>query len=107
MRIEWTPEFEKWFRKLKDQQAKKKIMARLIRLEYSENWGDFKVLSSDIRELRVDHGPGYRVYLSKEMVDGEEKWVLVLNAGTKSGQQRDIQKAQDLFTDHIENKKGE
>jgi putative addiction module killer protein len=52
--------YDKWFRKLKDKQAKTKIYTRIERLAEG-NPGDFRFLG-DISELRIEYGPGYRVY---------------------------------------------
>ncbi len=55
--------FEEWLAALKDVQGRARIRARLVRLQ-TGNFGDCKPLREGLQELRIDHGPGYRVYLS-------------------------------------------
>lgn len=83
-----TP-FQKWLEKLKDVKGRAKIQTRLNRL-IDGNYGDCKHLKQSVYELRIDYGPGYRIYfaeLKKEFV------ILLLLAGTKRTQQRDIDTA--------------
>lgn len=84
-----TAAFDAWLHGLRDQVAKKQILARLTRLSFG-NWGDCKPVGGKVTELRIDTGPGYRVYCwrSGEIV------VIALGGGDKSTQQRDIEKAQ-------------
>ena len=84
-----TAAFDAWLHGLRDQVAKKQILARLTRLSLG-NWGDCKPVGGEVTELRIDTGPGYRVYCwrSGEIV------VIALGGGDKSTQQRDIEKAQ-------------
>lgn len=80
--------FEKWLHGLKDIQARARIRARLARVE-AGNLGDCKNLREGIQELRLDYGPGYRVYLSRQ---GDEI-VLLLSGSDKSDQDRVIEQA--------------
>lgn len=57
--------FEEWLAGLKDRQARARIAVRLARVE-AGNLGDCKPLRDGVQELRIDHGPGYRVYLSRQ-----------------------------------------
>lgn len=57
--------FEEWLHGLKDVQARARIRARIVRLQLG-NFGDCKPLRDGVMELRIDHGPGYRVYLSRQ-----------------------------------------
>ena len=57
--------FEAWLNALKDVQGRARIRARLARLQ-AGNFGDCKPLRDGVQELRIDHGPGYRVYLSRQ-----------------------------------------
>lgn len=84
-----TAFFDEWLQCLRDPVAKKHILARLTRLSLG-NWGDCKPVGGEVTELRIDSGPGYRVYCwrSGEIV------VIALGGGDKSTQQRDIEKAQ-------------
>ncbi|CAM3786201.1 type II toxin-antitoxin system RelE/ParE family toxin [Polynucleobacter arcticus] len=80
--------FESWLHGLKDIQARARIRARLARVEVG-NLGDCKNLREGIQELRLDYGPGYRVYLSRQ---GDEI-VLLLSGSDKSDQDRVIEQA--------------
>lgn len=77
-----------WLGKLKDAQAKAAIIRRLNRLE-SGNFGDFKPLREGVHELRIDVGPGYRVYYAQS----EKVVMLLLCGGTKRTQDADIDRA--------------
>lgn len=77
-----------WLRKLRDVQAKAAIIRRLNRLELG-NFGDFKPLREGVYELRIDTGPGYRVYYAQS----GKTVVLLLCGGTKRTQDADIEKA--------------
>ena len=80
--------FEYWIEALPDRLARAKIRARLARVE-AGNFGDCKPLREGVQELRIDHGPGYRVYLSRQ----GSVLVLLLCASDKSTQDREIDKA--------------
>lgn len=92
-----SAEFEKWRSKLRDIKAKQRIAARLARVALG-NFGDAKPVGSGISELRIDYGPGYRVYL---MQRGAEV-VILLCAGDKTTQQRDIERAKEIALDYTE-----
>lgn len=80
--------FEYWLEALPDRIARAKIRARLARVEIG-NLGDCKPLREGVQELRIDHGPGYRVYLSRQ----GSLLVLLLCGSNKSDQDREISKA--------------
>ncbi|MDX5445048.1 MAG: type II toxin-antitoxin system RelE/ParE family toxin [Zoogloeaceae bacterium] len=80
--------FDAWLRELRDRRAVARIQARLDRLA-AGNPGDVKPVGSGISELRIDHGPGYRVYF---MQHGPVVIVL-LCGGDKSSQPRDVEQA--------------
>lgn len=84
-----TDEFDTWLHGLRDKVGQKQILARLTRLALG-NWGDCKPVGGEVTELRIDTGPGYRVYCWR---DGDVV-VIALGGGDKSTQQRDIAKAQ-------------
>lgn len=86
--------FEDWLGGLKDIQARAKVRARLARVE-SGNFGDCKALRAGVQELKLDYGPGYRVYLSRQ---GEEI-VLLLCGSDKSDQDRAIKQAIEYLND--------
>lgn len=91
--IEKTDEFDKWLRKLKDKRAKAKILFRIQRIEEHGNFGDCQPVGQGISELRIHYAKGYRVYLK----DINGRIVLLLSGGDKSTQQKDINKAQQLW----------
>lgn len=86
--VRQTEHYAKWFRSLRDKQAKVRIDIRIRRLSLG-NPGDVKSVGEGISELRIDHGPGYRVYYLRR---GNE-YILLLAGGDKSSQSRDIEKA--------------
>ncbi|KAF0111553.1 MAG: addiction module killer protein [Hyphomonadaceae bacterium] len=87
--IKATIRFEKWLLKLKDNVAKVAIARRINRIK-DGNLGDCKAVGIGVFEARVHVGPGYRVYFAYQ---GEEVIVL-LCAGDKSSQSRDIETAE-------------
>lgn len=89
-----TEGYKRWFLKLRDSRAKARILVRIRRLSLG-NFGDSKSLGSGISELRIDYGPGYRIYYTRR---GEELIVL-LAGGDKSTQQKDIRKAKDFASE--------
>jgi putative addiction module killer protein len=86
-----TDEFETWLKKLRDLRGKARIIRRLDRLAQG-NSGDVRPIGKGLSELRLDVGPGYRVYY---LQDGETL-ILLLCGGDKSTQQKDIDKAHEL-----------
>ena len=83
--------FSKWLRKLRDVDAQARIQIRIRRLSLG-NFGDVKLLGEGVGELRVDYGPGYRVYF----VQLGNLLVLLLVGGTKKTQDADIVKAKKM-----------
>lgn len=94
--------FETWLRKLKDRDARARIQSRIARLRLG-NLGDCKSVGGSIYELRVDYGPGYRVYFAQV----ESKIILLLCAGDKRTQQADIKKARQYWKDFQQRSKEE
>jgi putative addiction module killer protein len=82
--------YNKWIDKLKDKQARAQIAARIKRLALG-NPGDSRFLG-DISELRINYGPGYRVYFK----DTGKEIIILLCGGDKSTQQADIEKAREI-----------
>ena len=80
--------FEQWLNQLPDRLARANIRARLTRLE-AGNFGDCKPLREGVQELRINHGAGYRVYLSRQ----GGVLVLLLSGSDKSDQSREIARA--------------
>jgi putative addiction module killer protein len=89
--IRETMEFAKWFGALRDRRASAKILDR-IRRAADGNFGDVKHAGSGVSELRVDYGPGYRVYFSQR---GSEL-IMLLCGGDKRTQDRDAARARKL-----------
>jgi len=88
VQVRRTPEWDKWFARLRDEQARARIIVRLERIQLTGNFGDHKDLGG-ISELRIPWGPGYRVYFTRI---GDEI-VLLCGGGDKSTQSADINKA--------------
>jgi putative addiction module killer protein len=82
--------FAAWFNGLRDEQAKRRIQLRIDRLEIGL-FGDVKFFGG-IGEMRIDYGPGYRVYFVKR----GDTLVILLCGGDKKSQDRDIARAKEL-----------
>lgn len=89
--VRQTQEFSTWLRRLKDANAAARIVARMRRLEQG-NPGDTKSVGKGILEMRVDYGPGYRIYY----LHRGAQIVILLCGGDKRTQQQDIRQAQTL-----------
>lgn len=89
--VRQTDEYSDWFANLRDRQARARINARIRRLSLG-NPGDVKPVGEGVSELRIDYGPGYRVYFLQR---GHEV-VILLTGGDKRTQQKDIQTALEL-----------
>jgi putative addiction module killer protein len=87
--------FDDWFSHLSDSRAQAKIAVRIDRLAVG-NFGDSKSLGSGLFELRIDWGPGYRVYYAMVGVE----IVLLLCGGDKRRQRADIQRAHYYLDDY-------
>lgn len=90
--VRQTNEFAKWLKRLKDAEARARILVRIHRLSLTENFGDAKPVGGGVYEMRIEHGPGYRLYYARR----DNALVLLLIGGDKSSQQRDITKAKKL-----------
>jgi putative addiction module killer protein len=86
--IRETDAFRKWIRSLRDSVAKAKIASRIQRLKFG-NPGDVKPVGEGVTEMRIDHGPGYRVYY----VNRGNTIIVILCGGDKSTQRSDIDRA--------------
>lgn len=86
--VTMTDEFAAWLAALRDDRAKARIAARIQRLAFG-NPGDVKPVGRGIVEMRIDYGPGYRVYY----VARGKVLVVILCGGDKSTQKRDIARA--------------
>jgi putative addiction module killer protein len=83
-----TKVFADWLDGLRDARAKARILVRLRRLSLG-NFGDWKSIGRGVSELRVNYGPGYRIYLALQ----GNSVVILLAGGTKKSQSRDIKRA--------------
>ena len=94
MEFRQTRRYADWFDRLRDRRAKARIDARLRRFSLG-NPGDVKSVGDGVQELRIDYGPGYRVYFTRvgDLV------VILLAGGDKSTQQADIDAAKRLARD--------
>jgi len=86
--------FATWFAELRDPIARHRILTRLRRLSLG-NPGDVRPVGHGVSELRIDWGPGYRVYFIRRGTRG----IVILGGGTKSTQDQDIRDAQTLAQD--------
>lgn len=96
MRVRRTSEFNNWLKKLKDREAIARINTRVKRLGEG-NPGDHRFLC-DISEMRIDYGPGYRVYYK----DTGKEIIILLCGGNKSTQQADIANAREIAKNPVE-----
>jgi len=76
-----------------------RIEARLTRIRSSGNLGDYKAVKEGVYELRLDFGPGYRVYFGFD--NQKKKMIVLLAGGAKDTQQKDIAKAKLYWQDHL------
>ena len=83
-----TAQFISWFETLRDKSAKGRIIGRLERLSFGQ-FGDVKPVGNSISEIRLDFGPGYRIYFQQR----GSVVILLLIGGDKDSQARDIQRA--------------
>lgn len=84
--------FTNWLGKLKDRQAIARINARILRVEQFGNFGDVKAARGGVSEMRVDYGPGYRIYF----VQRGPVVVVLLAGGDKRTQDADIKRATEI-----------
>lgn len=89
--VRQTEVFSKWLRELRDRQARARILTRIERLQLGLT-GDVKPVGEGVSELRIDYGPGYRVYFAQR---GQEL-VILLAGRDKHTQDRDIKTALEL-----------
>lgn len=90
-----APNYDKWFNKLRDINAKARINARIYRMSLGL-YGDAKSVGDGVSELRIDYGPGYRVYFTER--GGEI--IILLVGGDKSTQAKDIKAAKKLAAEY-------
>lgn len=86
-----TPDFTNWLGALTDQRVRLQIVRRISRVA-AGNFGDTKSVGGAVNELRIDHGPGYRVYYTRR----GKAVVILLCGGDKRTQSKDIRKAKEI-----------
>ena len=89
--VRQTDDFAKWFKSLKDRQARARIQARIDRAGLG-NFGDCEPVGGGVLEMRIHFGPGYRVYF----IQRGTEIVVLLAGGSKRTQSKDILKAKTL-----------
>ena len=89
--IRQTEVYIRWFRRLRDRKARVRIDSRIRRLSLG-NPGDVKPVGEGVSEIRIDYGPGYRVYF----VQRRQNLIVLLAGGDKGSQERDIRRALEL-----------
>ena len=94
MEIRKTETFSIWLDDLRDLRARARVQARIERLA-GGNLGDVKPVGEGVSELRIDYGPGYRVYFTRQ----KREFVILLAGGDKSTQAADIRTALRLERD--------
>jgi putative addiction module killer protein len=87
-----TQEFQDWLDALRDRRAQARIAAR-IRLAEAGNLGDWKPVGGEVSEMRINFGPGYRLYFARR----GSVIIVMLAGGDKSSQTRDMRRAQRLL----------
>jgi len=92
-----TEEFSDWLSALRDARAKAKVLVRIARLA-TGNPGDVQSVGKGVSELRINYGPGYRVYY----IQRGTRYVLLLVGGDKGKQKYDIAKAKRLAAQYQE-----
>jgi len=87
--------FTEWLNSLKDKKGADKILLRIRRIQ-TGNLGDHKSIADGVFELRIDSGPGYRIFFGKV----ENRIILLLCGGNKNSQDNDIQRALQYWADY-------
>jgi putative addiction module killer protein len=87
-----TDEFDLWLLGLRDQRARVRIASRIDRAAATGNLGDVKNVGDGVLEMRIDYGPGYRVYFVRRGAT----LIVLLCGGDKGSQDRDIKRAKEL-----------
>ena len=92
--VQQTSVFTAWFRSLRDRTTQGRIVARIERVQLG-NFGDAKAVGDGVHELRMDFGPGYRVYYTRRGT----RIILLLCGGDKGSQPRDILRAKQIASE--------
>ena len=91
LEIRQTEIYARWFRRIRDRQARVRIDSRIRRLSLG-NPGDVRPVGGGVSEIRIDYGPGYRLYFTRR----GEALVILLAGGDKDSQERDVRRALEL-----------
>ncbi len=94
LEIRQTVVYTRWFNSLRDRKARARIDVRIRRLSLG-NPGDVKAVGEGVSELRIDYGPGYRVYYTQ----CEQRLIVLLAGGDKPTQKQDIKRALEIARD--------
>ena len=92
--IRQTVVYARWFNSLRDRKARARIDVRIRRLSLG-NPGDVKAVGEGVSELRIDYGPGYRVYYTQR----GQRLIILLAGGDKPTQKQDIKRALEIARD--------
>lgn len=87
-----TETFSKWLKALRDPIGRRAIVRRLARIVSTDHFGDHAGIGEGVSELRIDAGPGYRIYYTIR----EGRVMLLLCGGDKDSQERDIKRAKEM-----------
>ncbi|HEX8301991.1 type II toxin-antitoxin system RelE/ParE family toxin [Sphingomonas sp.] len=93
--VRTTEEFDAWIGSLRDARAKARIAVRIRRMELGLFCGDVKPIGEGLSEVRIDYGPGYRIYFVRR----GDVLVVVLAGGDKRSQGKDIRIAKQLASE--------
>lgn len=94
--------FDRWIEGLRDRKVVAKVLTRINRVSLG-NFGDYRALDGGVSELRIDWGPGYRVYFARV----GKVILLLLSGGDKTTQQKDIENAKAYLQDYKDRRKKE
>ena len=97
--------FTEWLASIRDKTTRGRIEKRMDRVE-NGNMGDYRHLGTNLYELRLDFSPGYRIYFSLYFSESDSMTILILCAGDKSSQTRDIERAKEYSLDAEQRYKG-
>ncbi len=86
--------FSEWLDSLRDRSARARIRKRLDRVELG-NLGDYKAVGEGVYELRIDYGPGYRIYYGNI----DQTIILLLCGGDKDTQEKDVDRSKQFWND--------
>ena len=89
--------FTEWLHRIEDVKSRAIVRARLNRIRLG-NFGDCHSVGDGVYEFRIDYGPGYRIYFGR----AGAKMILLLCAGAKRGQQKDIERAKLYWKEYME-----